>query len=92
MKCENCGAEITTLEVNEFNRDGSDDFYEVPLTECEESAVVVETNTNWTGYELSEEEMPETVCCPKCRKFPFKSKEIQMYEVVKLVFFKEELS
>lgn len=49
-----------------------------------------ETTQNWTGYDLSEEEMLETITCPHCKQFPFKSKEIQVYDVVRVVCFKAE--
>lgn len=89
MKCEKCGQEIRNLLVDVFRYDGSDDFDEHPIFECEENAAYIETSQNWTGYELSEEEMRETIICPHCRQFPFKSEEIQIYDVVRVVCFKE---
>ena len=44
---------------------------------------------HWTGYEVSEEEMLDTIVCPHCKQFPFQSKEIQVYDVVRVVCFKE---
>ena len=41
-------------------------------------------------YDLSEEEMFETITCPHCKQFPFKSTEIQVYDVVRVVCFKTE--
>ena len=61
MKCEKCGQEINTLLVDVFRRDGSDDFDEHPVLECEENAAYIETTPNWTGYEVSEEEMLDTI-------------------------------
>ena len=88
MICEKCGASIDWLEINEFNYDGRDSWYKVPAEKADEDAVVVETNLNWTGYELSEEEQLECVRCPKCKRFPFDYKEIQVYEIVRLVMFR----
>lgn len=89
MKCEKCGKEISTVLVDMFNHDGSDSFVEHFVEECEEDAAVIETHTSWTGYELSEEEQTETIECPHCRKFPFKSEEIQFYTFVRVVCFRE---
>lgn len=88
MKCERCGKEIKSLLVDTFLRDGSDAYIEQPITECEEDAAYIETTQNWTGYELSEEEMLDTITCPHCKQFPFRSKEIQVYDVVRVVCFK----
>ena len=38
--------------------------------------------------ELTEEEMVDRIWCPICHEFPFKSKEIQVYDVVRIVCFK----
>ena len=88
IKCKCCGAEIDSVKTGMFNLDGSDDDYEVLLTECEENAVYFETNRTWTGYELSEEEQRERICCPKCGKYPF-VQEVQVHEIVRVVMFKE---
>lgn len=90
MKCEKCGREIDSLLVDVFRFDGSDAFDEHPVFECEENAAYIETSRNWTGYELSEEEMRDTIVCPHCKQFPFQSKEIQVYDVVRVVCFKEK--
>ena len=37
MKCEKCGQEINALLVDVFRYDGSDDFDEHPVFECEEN-------------------------------------------------------
>lgn len=53
MKCEKCGKEMYLIKLNIFNRDGSDSH--VPHMydeEQDEDAVVIDTNPNWTGYEL----------------------------------------
>ena len=90
MKCERCGHETDSLSVLTFDRFGSDYWDEVILEEAENSAVLAETSRNWTGYELSEEEMKDTIRCPYCKKWPFKSDEIQIFEPVLLVMFKSE--
>ncbi|PXX73401.1 hypothetical protein [Dielma fastidiosa] len=89
MKCEKCGKELEYIEVNSFNYDGSDSFDKAWFEEKEVDAVVLEIDKNWTGYELDEEEMTSTIRCPHCNQFPFKNKEIQVYEVVRAVMFKE---
>lgn len=61
---------------------------EIQIEECEEDAVFFETDQNWTGYELSEDEMNDGIRCPKCGKNPFKNQEIQIYDVVRVVKFK----
>lgn len=90
MICEKCGKQITVLSVNSFNGDGSDGYWNLSLTECEEDASYIETDRNWTGYELSEEEQLDTIICPQCKQFPFKNSEIQIYDVVRVVFFKTD--
>lgn len=89
MRCEKCGKEISSLLVDIFKHDGSDSEQELALTECEEDAAYIDTDQNWVGYELSEEEMLDTILCPHCREFPFKNTEIQVYDIVRVVCFKE---
>ena len=55
---------------------------------CEKDAVVIDTNSAWAGYELSDEERLETIKCPYCNQFPFENKEIQEYEIIRLVMFR----
>lgn len=88
MKCEKCGQEITSIEVNSFDFNSSDSFEKVLFKEEEVDAVVLELSKNWVGYELDEEEMTSTIRCPHCNQFPFQHKEIQVYEVVRAVMFK----
>ncbi len=90
MKCEKCAQEISNLLIGVFNHDGSDSFYSHEISEQPENAVCIDVSPNWTGNELSEEEVIETIQCPHCGKFPFKSKEIQTFEYVKIVMFKEQ--
>lgn len=90
MICEKCKSNLTKLQVNIFNYEGIDYWNEVPITEIDnEDAVVITTDKNWTGYELSEEEMRDSIRCPYCHKWPVKNKEIQIYEPVEVLFFKE---
>ena len=90
MKCEKCNKEIDYVMVDFFNYDGSDSDQEIPLQKCENNAVFVDLNCNWTGYELTEEEQRETICCPHCKQFPFKYDEVQVYEIVRAVMFKND--
>lgn len=91
MRCESCGKEINFLSVDVFNYDGSDSFQEYPFVEDEETgAVSFDTSSDWTGYALSEEEMMDTIECPHCHTFPFESDEIQVYEIVRVVCFKND--
>jgi len=88
MKCEKCGRKIETVLVDIFNYDGSDEVQELPLVENSFCAYV-DAEQTWTGYELLEEEKSETIRCPHCKQFPFKSQEIQVQTIVRVVFFTE---
>ena len=88
MRCEKCGKEINTLLINRFNFEGSDSYCIYPITEYEENAVTVDTDHNWTGDELTEEEQKDTIKCPYCNQFPFVSEEIQVEEIVRIICFK----
>lgn len=84
VKCEKCGKEMPYLLVDEFNRDGSDLFLRYSYNHIEDFISIV-TDRNWAGYELSEEEMLETIVCPHCGKYPFQSKKIHVYDEVEIV-------
>ena len=89
MKCAKCGKEITSISTSRFSYDGSDYEDTLGIEEYDDyNAVIMETDKNWTGYELTEEEMRESMRCPHCRQFPFGSNEIQIYDVVRIVCFK----
>ena len=89
MKCAKCGKEITSITTSRFAYDGSDYDTTLGIEEHEDyNAVIMETDRNWTGYELTEEEMRERMLCPYCNKFPFGSDEIQVFNVVRIVCFK----
>ena len=88
MICEKCGKEIHSLIVNVFNHEGADSFVNEFIAECDETgAVWFDTTPNWVGYELSEEEMNETIECPYCHQNPFEYGEVQVYTVVRVVKF-----
>lgn len=91
MICEKCGAVINTVMLDMFKYDGSDSDVSHPIEyENEQTgAIVIDTTPNWTGYELTESEMTQCMSCPNCGKFPFKCKEIQVYNIVRVVCFKE---
>ena len=89
MKCEKCGKDIAHITTSRFSYDGSDYDDTIGIEEDEHyNAVIMETDKNWTGYELSEEEMRERIECPYCKQFPFGNEEIQVYDVVRIVCFK----
>lgn len=89
MKCGKCGKDITHITTSRFSYDGSDYDDTIGIEEDEHyNAVIMETDRNWTGYELTEEEMRERIECPYCKQFPFESEEIQVYDVVRIVCFK----
>ena len=91
MRCVKCGKEIHSVLLNVFDYDGSDKLNEEDIEEIEYcDAVYISTYRNWTGYELSEEEQRETILCPHCEQFPFKSDEIGVHDKVEIVCFKGE--
>ena len=90
IKCEKCGKELDSVLINQFCYDGSDAWVKEPITDTEENAAYFDTNQRWTGYELSDEERLETICCPYCKEYPFYDKEIQTYCIVRVVCFRQE--
>ena len=90
IKCEKCGKELDSVLINMFNLDGSDELYSEPIIDNGEGVIYFETSQNWTGYELSDEERLETICCPYCKEYPFKNSEIEAYDVVRVFCFQQE--
>ena len=89
--CEKCGIALDTVDVNVFARDGSDYWQtEIPLHLADDEACWVDVGRDWTGDELDEEEMIETIRCPNCKQYPFRDTEIQTYEIVRVVMFREK--
>lgn len=89
VKCEKCGKEMPYVLVNKFNYSGSDSFLKYSYNRIGDCVSIV-ADRNWTGYELSEEEILETIVCPHCGKYPFQSKEIHVYDEVEIVMFPKE--
>jgi hypothetical protein len=89
LKCEKCGREISEVLVNFFDHNGADSYEKVPF-EVHENGIYVDVDQNWTGYELDEEERPETIQCPHCKEFPLESTETQVYTIVRVVCFTKE--
>ena len=92
IKCDKCGKELEYVNVLVFLRDGSDTWDKHPLFEIGNNGCVgIETNANWTGYELTDKERRETIECPFCKKFPFGKEEIQVYDSVNLICFSDKV-
>lgn len=90
MKCEMCGKEIDRLEVDMFNNDGSDDWYNAEIYE-DNGVIMMNLIPNWTGDELTEEEQVETIRCPHCKKFPFKRKMVDAWHSVSVLLYPSEV-
>lgn len=86
-KCNCCGKEIDSVLISQFNYDGSDSIVRANIEEYLENAKVITFDKSWCGYELDEEEQIEDIQCPYCKKFPFKTKEIQVHEYIHIVCF-----
>lgn len=90
MKCSKCNNKINSVLLNRFSHEGDDYWHCSPIEEADEDAILMETDYNWCGYGLTEEEYHNCIKCPICGDFPFKDTEVQLYEVIRLVCFKEE--
>ena len=89
IECQKCGQRIEHIITRSFNRMG-DDFAEIiGLNEYETDAVGFDTDANWCGYDLTEEEQRELIECPCCHNYPFNNKEIQIYQIVRVIGFKK---
>ena len=89
MKCEQCGKELNSIEVDMFNYDGSDDWYDVELFE-ESGIALLNVIPSWTGDELDEDEQTETIRCPHCKQYPFKCKMIETCRYVSIQMYPSE--
>ena len=89
IRCEKCGLPINYIMADVFNREGNDAFHKFPLAEHGQAVSFI-TNSNWCGYELTEEEQIECIKCPHCNKYPFNSTEVQLYDQVEVVMFKDK--
>lgn len=86
MKCEICGKELNSLEVNMFDADGGDDWCDVDVDE-ESGVAYMSVLTCWTGYELSEEEQVDTIRCPHCHKYPFVNRFVDACTYVNVLMY-----
>ena len=93
IKCTNCKNILDKVLINHFNYDGSDSEKLIEFSEIfnyEDKGVVIRTDTNWTGYDLTDEERKETILCPHCKQYPFnKEDEIGINEPVEVICFSD---
>lgn len=87
MKCEQCGKELHSLEVDMFNYDGSDDWYTVEDLYEEGGVLLFSTLPQWTGDELDEDEQADTIRCPHCKQYPFKCRLIETCRYVSVQMY-----
>lgn len=89
MKCEKCGHELTYLAIDLFDHSGSNHTVKVPFKEYDYNKTIeLETNSDWIGYGLDENEMLNTIWCPYCHEYPFENTKIKTMEIVRLALFK----
>ena len=86
MICEKCGKETDYLQVDMFEGDGSDDWYNAEITE-DHGVVLMNVLHSWTGDGLSEEEQTETIRCPHCKQYPFDRKWIDTCSYVNVIMY-----
>lgn len=93
IKCNNCKNDINKVLINQFNYDGSDSEISVEFTEIfnyENKGIVIRTDSNWTGYDLTDEERKDTILCPYCKQYPFdKREEISINEPIEIICFSD---
>lgn len=87
--CQICNSEIDYIITRKFDTMGNDYSLKKELEEYEVDAVGFDIDQNWCGYDLTEEEQRELIECPYCNNYPFKNKEIQIYEIVRVIGFKK---
>ena len=87
--CERCGKLIDHINTSVFNYDGSDSPHSLQITYDKQSqCVAFSTTPNWTGYELSDEELKDDIRCPYCGEYPFDADvEIELYEPVEVMMW-----
>ena len=90
MKCSKCGKEIDHVLLDEFQYDGTDRDRLAIIEDLGDEVYGVSTDHNWVGDGLDDEDVYDTILCPKCKKFPFKSREIGRQELVQLTFWNSE--
>ena len=94
VNCNKCGCPLTLdgIEVLNFRIDGSDYWDKEQLKECDNEAVYLDLQANWTGCEFDDDmdEKRASIRCPRCHKYPFKKKEIQTYQIIRVVMFDEK--
>lgn len=89
MKCSNCGKNIEHVLVDEFQYDGTDRDTAIAINDLGDNCYNITVTHNWTGDGLDDEDVYDTIICPFCRKFPFKSREIQREEAIFLTCWNE---
>ena len=94
IRCNQCGETLTFsgVEVLMFKYDGSDKWCLEHLHEYDNEAVSLDLERSWTGYEFDDddEDKRDSIRCPRCHKYPFRCKELQTYDFVKVVMFDEK--
>ena len=90
MKCEKCGKEFNWLKVREFEPEGTD-FERCTFVEEDEDIVFFDTTAAWTGANLDKEDQIDTISCPHCGEFPFKSEDIEVIPIVRVVMRRNPL-
>ena len=90
IKCEKCGREIKDIVTSVFNWNGGEYRTEYELAEYPVNAISFDTDENWCGYDLEEDEQAKHIECPYCHEYPFKNKEIQIHRIVRVVMFKDK--
>ena len=84
--CAHCGEKLEKIMLHKFGFNGDEYDDDFP---CEFSATIMEdgsigilicTDRNWCGYDLTEDEQREDISCPKCGKFPFSDIHIEVAE------------
>ena len=87
--CEKCGRQISNIQLRVVDYNGNDSVYPFPLSfDRETGCVLFETSRNWTGYELTDEEIKEDIRCPYCGKYPFdENEEVDFVEPVQVLMW-----